>query len=50
METEKLNINFAQGEAVKELIIRETSHVNEPLPILEPENIEITGTITAPYK
>lgn len=50
METEKMNINFAQGEAVKELIIRETSHVNEPLPILEPENIEITGTITAPYE
>lgn len=49
METEKLNINFAQGEAVKELIIRETDHVNEPLPILEPKKVSITGTITAPF-
>ena len=49
MNTEKLNINFAEGEAVKELIIRETNHVNEPLPILEPEKVNITGTITAPF-
>ena len=49
MDTEKLNINFAEGEAVKELIIRETNHVNEPLPILEPEKVNITGTITAPF-
>ena len=49
MNTEKLNINFAEGEAVKELISRETNHVNEPLPILEPEKVNITGTITAPF-
>lgn len=49
METEKLNINFADGENVKELIIRETSHVNEPLPILEPLELNIVGTIAAPF-
>lgn len=49
MNPEKLNINFAQGEQVKELIIRETNHVNEPLPILEPDHVCITGTISAPY-
>ena len=49
MDTEKLNINFAQGENVKEIIIRETNHVNEPLPILEPEKVEIVGTVSAPF-
>lgn len=49
MEAEKLNINFAQGEAVKEIIIRETNHVNEPLPILEPKKVAIIGTIAAPF-
>ena len=49
MDTEKLNINFAEGETVKELIIRETNHVNEPLPILEPDKVNIVGNITAPY-
>ena len=49
MDTEKLNINFAEGENVKELIIRETDHVNEPLPILEPLKLDIVGTIAAPY-
>ncbi len=49
MNTEKLNINFAEGEAVKELIIRETNHVNEPLPILEPKKVCIEGTISAPF-
>lgn len=49
MDTEKLNINFAEGENVKELIIRETDHVNEPLPILEPLHLDIVGTIAAPY-
>ena len=49
MEPEKLNINLAQGENVKELIIRETNHVNEPLPILEPKKVCIVGTITAPF-
>ena len=49
MNTEKLNINFAEGEAVKELIIRETNHVNEPLPVLEPDKVAIVGTIKAPF-
>ena len=31
METEKLNINFADGENVKELIIRETTSTNRCL-------------------
>ena len=44
-----MNINFAEGEAVKELIIRETNHVNEPLPILEPKKVRIEGTISAPF-
>ena len=50
MNAEKLNINFAEGESVKELIIRETNHVNEPLPILEPENVDIEGNIDAPFR
>lgn len=50
MNTEKLNVNFAEGENVKELIIRETTHVNEPLPILEPDHVEITGNIDAPAR
>lgn len=49
MNTEKLNINFAEGEAVKELIIRETSHVNEPLQVIEPDKVAIVGTIKAPF-
>ena len=49
MKAENLNINFAQGENVKEVIIRETNHVNEPLPILEPDKVNIAGTITAPF-
>ena len=49
MNAENLNINFAQGEAVKEIIIRETNKVNEPLPILEPKKVDIIGTISAPY-
>ena len=49
MEPEKLNINFAQGEQVKELIIRETNHVNEPLPVLEPKKVNIVGIISAPF-
>ena len=49
MNPEKFNINFAQGENVKEIIIRETNHVNEPLPILEPEKVEIVGTVSAPF-
>lgn len=49
MNTEKMNINFAEGETVKELIIRETNYVNEPLPILEPKKVCIEGTISAPF-
>lgn len=49
MEAEKAIFNFEKGESVKEVIIRETDHVNEPLPILEPEKIDIIGTIGAPF-
>lgn len=48
MDPEKLNINFAYGEAVKELIIREVDTVVEDkLPVLEPDKVEISGNITA---
>jgi len=48
MDPEKLNINFADGEAVKELIIREVDTVVEDkLPVLEPDKVEISGNITA---
>ena len=49
MKAENFNVNFANGEGVKEIILRETNHVNEPLPILEPKKVEIVGTISAPY-
>ena len=48
MAPEKLNINFAEGEGVKELIIREVDTVVEDkLPVLEPDKVEISGNITA---
>lgn len=48
MDPEKLNINFAEGEAVKEIIIREVDTVVEDkLPVLEPDKVEISGNITA---
>lgn len=48
MDPEKLNINFAEGEGVKELIIREVDRVVEDkLPVLEPDKVEISGNITA---
>ena len=48
MDPEKLNINFAEGEGVKELIIREVDTVVEDkLPVLEPDKVEISGNITA---
>lgn len=48
MDPEKLNINFANGEVVKELIIREVDTVVEDkLPVLEPDKVEISGNITA---
>ena len=43
-----MNINFADGEGVKELIIREVDTVVEDkLPVLEPDKVEISGNITA---
>jgi len=48
MDPEKLNVNFASGEGVKELIIREVNEVVEDkLPILEPDKVSISGTISA---
>lgn len=48
MDPEKLNINFADGEGVKELIIREVNEVVEDkLPVLEPDKVEISGNISA---
>ncbi len=50
MNTEKLNINFADDEGVKELIIREVNQVVEDkLPILEPDKVSINGNITAVF-
>lgn len=49
MNPENLNINFAEGEIVKELVIREINHVKEDLPILEPKKVNLGGTITAPF-
>ena len=48
MDPEKLNINFAEGEGVKELIIREVDKVVEDkLPVLEPDTVSISGTISS---
>lgn len=48
MDPEKLNVNFAPGEGVKELIIREVNEVVEDkLPVLEPDKVSISGTISA---
>lgn len=48
MDPEKLNINFADGEGVKELIIREVNEVVEDkLPVLEPDKVNISGNISA---
>lgn len=48
MDPEKLNINFADGEGVKELIIREVDEVVEDkLPVLEPDKVNISGNISA---
>lgn len=48
MDPEKLNVNFAEGEGVKELIIREVNEVVEDkLPVLEPDKVSISGTISA---
>ena len=44
MENEKMQINFAPGQDMAEVIIREVDHVNE-LPVKEPRKLCITGTI-----
>ncbi|MCR4916263.1 MAG: hypothetical protein K6A96_10970 [Prevotella sp.] len=51
MKPENLNINFAEGENRKEIVIREIDKVVETeLPALEPEKLSIEGTITAPAR
>ena len=48
MNPEKMNFNFAEGEGVKEVIIREVNQVVEDkLPVLEPDKVAISGTISA---
>lgn len=50
MDPEKLNINFPEGKERAEIILREVDKVVEDkLPVLEPENVEISGNITALY-
>lgn len=44
MQNEKMQINLGQGVAKAEVVIREVDKVNE-LPVLEPEKVNITGTI-----
>ena len=46
METEKLQINFADGVQVAEVVIREVNSVNE-LPVKAPVKTSISGTIAA---
>lgn len=48
MNPENLNVNFAAGEGVKEMIIREVNQVVEDkLPVLEPDKVDISGNITS---
>lgn len=44
MQNEKMQINLGQGVTKAEFVIREVDKVNE-LPVLEPEKVNITGTI-----
>lgn len=44
MQNEKMQINLGQGVTKAEGVIREVDRVNE-LPVLEPEEVSITGTI-----
>lgn len=44
MQNEKMQINLGQGVTKAEVVIREVDKVNE-LPVLEPEKVNITGTI-----
>jgi hypothetical protein len=46
MQTEKLQINFADGVQVAEVVIREVNSVNE-LPVKPPVKTSISGTIGA---
>ncbi|MDD4532615.1 MAG: hypothetical protein PHW22_04215 [Bacilli bacterium] len=49
MQTEKLQMNFANGVEKAELIIREVKEVNE-LPVKKPVVLNLNGTIGAPYE
>lgn len=50
MEPEKLSFNFPEGKEKAEFIIREVKNVVEKeLPVLEPDNVDICGCITAPF-
>lgn len=44
MQNEKMQINLGQGTTKAEVIVREVNKVNE-LPVLEPEKVNIAGTI-----
>lgn len=44
MQNEKMQINLGQGVTKAEVVIREVDKVNE-LPVLEPENLNVRGTI-----
>lgn len=48
MEPEKLNVIFPEGQQKAELIIREVDKiVEDKLPVLEPDNVCISGNISA---
>lgn len=47
MQTEKVQVNFTEGQTSGELIIREVKEVNE-LKVKEPVKIKLSGTIGAP--
>lgn len=49
MENEKLQLNFAEGQQVAEVVIREVSRVNE-LDVKPPVKVDISGTIGAPLE
>ena len=45
-----MNIIFPEGKDKAEIVIRETDHVVEDkLPVLEPDKVNISGCITAPF-
>lgn len=50
MNPEKLNVTIPEGKDRVEVVIREVDRVVEQeLPVLEPDNVEIIGNITAPF-